>query len=388
MTLPVRSLYEISQGEDYIYILDLDAMTVFVRYFKKLWEDFFPKINFAYSYKSNNISTVTQLMLREGFSAEVVSFHELKLAINDGFIGGDIYFDGPVKMDDEIEFSIKKGVNIQCDNILELERVLNISDEIGLVPNISLRLSCDYRGLGLSRFGFDKYECREAVELLNSYNISCNGIHIHSGSNLVLCQGVINTLEYFKDEINLIKDHLNFIDIGGGYPASTCGHDNVELLKNYPIKIASLLQELGINSDVISLVLEPGRVLTEDFGYLITNMISVKDRYSSNLITAAVPGTNIRSSQCHHNRKVFIIPERLGNCEHSFADVYGSNCYENDIIAKNVVVPFDLTLDDKIVISSCGAYDIMNSSNWIRKRPSIMVICKGVVCYENYRFAE
>lgn len=91
MTLSTIDLFNLSENEDYVYILDLDAMTQFVREFRGIWDKQFPHVIFAYSFKSNNIASVTQLMFREGFSAEVVSLHELKLAINDGFFGTNIF---------------------------------------------------------------------------------------------------------------------------------------------------------------------------------------------------------------------------------------------------------------------------------------------------------
>ncbi len=387
MTLSTIDLFNLSENEDYVYILDLDAMTQFVREFRGIWDKQFPHVIFAYSFKSNNIASVTQLMFREGFSAEVVSLHELKLAINDGFFGTNIFFDGPVKLDNEIEFALSNNVNIQCDNITEIERVLALAANTNAEPHISLRLSSDYRGQGLSRFGMDKDEWNEAIALLTTHGILCNGIHVHSGSNLSSCQGIVDTLESFQDEIGALKNHLRFIDIGGGYPASTCGSDTASILEQYSVKIALQLRRLGIDFHKTPLILEPGRALTEDFGYLVTRIVFAKCRYSTNVITTAVPGTNIRSAQYHNHRKVLIIPERPVNCEHSVADVYGSNCYENDIMAKNVPVPFDLSLDDKIAIFSCGAYDIMNSSDWIRKRPPIIVISNGKTYYEHYRFA-
>jgi diaminopimelate decarboxylase len=373
--------------EDYYYILDLDSVLNQVRYFKSVWSKHFTNIKFAYSFKSNNLTSITKLMLKEGFCAEVVSLHELKLAVEDGFCGRNIFFDGPFKNNDEISFALSNQVTIQCDNIMELERIVELSIRNGLKPHLSLRISADYRGQGLSRFGMNKEEWHEAIDYLKNHEMTISGIHIHAGSNLTSSNGIVGVLKDFESEIISVRDHLCFFDIGGGYPSSTCGSNSNDIIEQYPVAIAEQLAALKINTEKTTIVLEPGRVLTEDYGFLVTNIISAKSRFGTNIITTAVPGTSIRSSQYGSHRKVYIIPERTGNAEYSFADIYGSNCYEGDIIASNVEIPVDLSLNDKVVVSSCGSYDIMNSSDWIRKRPKVFVISKGATTHEFYRFA-
>lgn len=385
MTIEFNSLLSMCNEEDYFYVIDLDSIERGVRKFKSHWESYFPKLDIAYSYKSNNLSMVTKLMLREGFSAETVSLHEIKLALDDGFVGKNIFFDGPVKLDNEIEFAISKGIKIQCDNILELERVILLSNHIGLKPKISFRLSTDYKSMGLSRFGMSRDEFYESLLLLQEYSLHLCGVHIHAGSNLASHDYLIKALEYYSDEISKVKDNLHFVDIGGGYPASTANCDADFINENYPKHVAKAILKQGIDINKVSIVIEPGRVLTEDYGYLISGISSVKQRSDMNILTISAPGTSVRSAQYHNNRCVCIIPQRDETVETSLAHVFGSNCYESDIIAMNMSIPVDLSLDDKVLISSCGSYDIMNSSSWIRNKPKLIIISNGECYHENYR---
>ncbi|UMK52117.1 diaminopimelate decarboxylase [Serratia ureilytica] len=385
MAINFNELINKYNKEDYYYIIDLDAIRKAVRRLKSHWEYYFPRLEVAYSYKSNNLSTVTELMLSEGLSAETVSLHEINLALNDGFTGESIYFDGPVKLNEEIEFAISNGIKIQCDNALEVERVILISNHIKVKPKISFRLSVDYKSMGLSRFGMNRDEFHESLLLLQENGIHLSGLHFHSGSNLTSHDYLIKALEYYSIEINKLKDIINFIDIGGGYPASTANCDAVLVNDNYPGRVREALLKHGIDINKVSVVIEPGRILTEDYGYLISGIASVKERNDINILTLSVPGTSVRSAQYHNNRFALIIPQRDGSIETSLAHVFGSNCYESDIIAMNMSIPVDLSIDDKVLISSCGSYDIMNSSNWIRSKPKLIVISNGEHLHDNYR---
>ncbi len=59
--------------------------------------------------------------------------------------------------------------------------------------------------------------------------------------------------------------------------------------------------------------------------------------------------------------------------EFSLADVVGSNCYEYDILVRDISIPLDLSLDDKFILAACGSYDIINAPGWIRMRPQIII---------------
>lgn len=385
MAIEFNELIQVHNKEDYYYIIDLDSIRKATRKLKSHWEYYFPELEVAYSYKSNNLSMVTKSMLFEGLSAETVSLHEIKLALDDGFTGECIYFDGPVKLNNEIEFAISKGIKIQCDNTLEVERVILISNHIKVKPKISFRLSTDYRSTGLSRFGMSRDEFHESLLLLQENGLHLCGLHFHSGSNLTSHDYLIKALEYYSNEISKVKDIIHFIDIGGGYPASTANCDDVLVNNNYPKRVREALLKQGIDINKVSVVIEPGRILTEDYGYLISGIASVKERNDINIITISAPGTSVRSAQYHNNRFAFIIPQREECIETSLAHVFGSNCYESDIIAINMSIPVDLSIDDKVIISSCGSYDIMNSSNWIRSKPKLIVISNGEFFHDNYR---
>ncbi|WP_254493950.1 hypothetical protein [Bartonella sp. B1099] len=84
-----------------------------------------------------------------------------------------------------------------------------------------------------------------------------------------------------------------------------------------------------------------------------------------NLITIWALGTCVRFAQYHGNRVPQILSFRDMSGKFSLADVVGSNCYEYDILVRDMSIPLDLSLDDKFMLPACGNYDIINAPDWI-----------------------
>ena len=61
----------------------------------------YPKIQFAWSYKTNYLSAVCNVFHQEGSWAEVVSIYEYKKALLNGVEGNKIIFNGPDKTEED-----------------------------------------------------------------------------------------------------------------------------------------------------------------------------------------------------------------------------------------------------------------------------------------------
>lgn len=85
-----------------------------------------------------------------------------------------------------------------------------------------------------------------------------------------------------------------------------------------------------------------------------------KERNGTNLITIWTLRTCARSAQYHGNRVLQMSSFRDMSGEFSLADVVGSNCYEYNILVRDISIPLDLSLDDKFMLPACGCYDSIN----------------------------
>ncbi|GAA5111520.1 hypothetical protein GCM10023261_15740 [Bartonella jaculi] len=188
-----------------------------------------------------------------------------------------------------------------------------------------------------------------------------NGEHLHVGSNSNSTELRVSNLTKAGKDIYALKDQISFISLGGRYPTFTVFCDAVMVNDEYPRKIYEALSQLGGDLHKLTVIIEPRRIISEDYGYLFSNISSIKERKGTNLITIWALGTCARSAQYHENRVPQILSFRDMSSEFSLVDVVGSNCYEHDILVRNMSIPLDLSLDDKFMLPACGSYDIMNA---------------------------
>lgn len=89
----------------------------------------YPKVQFAWSYKTNYLNAVCRVFHQEGSWAEVVSGFEYDKAIANGVPGNKIIFNGPDKKDEELIRAARNNSLIHIDHFDELYTLIKLSDE-------------------------------------------------------------------------------------------------------------------------------------------------------------------------------------------------------------------------------------------------------------------
>ncbi len=74
-----------------------------IREAKKAFATRYPKVQFAWSYKTNYLDAVCNVFHQEGSWAEVVSGFEFEKALGNGVDGSKIIFNGPDKTEDDLK---------------------------------------------------------------------------------------------------------------------------------------------------------------------------------------------------------------------------------------------------------------------------------------------
>src|SRR6218665_1579701 len=80
----------------------------------------YPKVQFAWSYKTNYLNAVCHVFHQEGSWAEVVSGFEYEKALANGVPGNKIIFNGPDKSRPDLEKAIRNRSMIHIDHLDEL----------------------------------------------------------------------------------------------------------------------------------------------------------------------------------------------------------------------------------------------------------------------------
>ncbi|MDD3806674.1 MAG: alanine racemase, partial [Candidatus Marinimicrobia bacterium] len=185
----------------------------------------YPKVQFAWSYKTNYLNAVCKIFHQEGSWAEVVSGFEYEKALTNGVSGSKIIFNGPFKSREDLKKAIENDSLIHIDHFDELYELLNLARDLEKRPKVAIRVNMD---TGIypqwDRFGFN-YENGEAWDALNrimiSKEIDLLGLHTHIGTYIMTVQAYEKAALKLADlAIGLqrkYKHKIKYIDMGGGF---------------------------------------------------------------------------------------------------------------------------------------------------------------------------
>jgi diaminopimelate decarboxylase len=188
----------------------------------------YPKVQFAWSYKTNYMNAVCKVFHQEGSWAEVVSGFEYHKALGNGVPGNKILFNGPDKKEDELILAINNDSLIHIDHFDELFGLIELCTKLSKKPRVAIRVNMDTGIYPMwDRFGFN-YENGQAWNAINkimaSETMDLVGLHCHIGTFMLstpayaiatskLCDLAWNFNHKFGKSIQ-------YIDLGGGFPSA------------------------------------------------------------------------------------------------------------------------------------------------------------------------
>jgi len=354
---------------------------------KKAFTLRYPKVQFAWSYKTNYLDAVCNIYHQEGSWAEVVSGFEYDKASNNGVNGKNIIFNGPDKTVANLEKAINNDSLIHIDHLDELYTIIELTDKIKKKPKVAIRVNMDTGIYPMwDRFGFN-YENGQAWDALNKIMISKKldlmGIHCHIGTFMLSSDAYSVAVHKLADLAINIESKFNhtikYIDIGGGFPSKNTlkgsflpGVDSNPSIDDFAEAITTALINSGFNPDKLPLlILETGRALIDEAGYLISTVIANKRLSTGRRATIIDAGVNILFTSFWYDHKV--TPAQPFSHYTEDTVLFGPLCMNIDVIRENVSLPL-LNKGDNIVIQSVGAYNMTQWMQFITLRPKIVLI--------------
>ena len=172
-----------------LYVLSENSIRQTYRDLYQAFSTRYPKVQLAWSYKTNYLDAVCRIYHQEGAWAEVVSWFEYEKAISNGVDPRKIIFNGPYKSKDELQQSLTNGSLIHVDHFDELYLIMHVSEALTEKAKVTIRINMD---TGIypqwERFGFN-YENGEAWNainrIMNSENLELVGLHTHIGTYIM-----------------------------------------------------------------------------------------------------------------------------------------------------------------------------------------------------------
>lgn len=354
---------------------------------KRAFETRYPKVQFAWSYKTNYLNAVCKTFHQEGSWAEVVSRFEYEKALKNGVTGDKILFNGPDKTDDDLEVAMKNDSPIHIDHLDELYRLIEIATRLKMKPRVAIRVNMDTGVYPMwDRFGFN-YENGQAWDAINkimaSGKLNLVGLHSHIGTYMLTPNAYgVAASKLSELAINIKRQHnveITYLDLGGGFCSKNtlkgayyAGADAVPEIYEYAEVIATALLNAGFKTDELPyLYLETGRALVDDAGYLLGGVISNKRLSDGRRATIMDFGVNIMFTSFWFDHKISPAQEFGQHTEDTV--LYGPLCMNIDVIRENITLP-PLQPGDLVVVHHMGAYNITQSMQFISLRPAIVMI--------------
>ncbi len=383
--VPVKGLIE--QYGSPLFVISEKTIRATLKKAKKEFETRYPRVQFAWSYKTNYLNAVCSIFHQEGSWAEVVSGFEYDKALALGVEGKKIIFNGPDKKEEDLTKAIQNDSLIHIDHLDEFYTIADLSGRLKKRPRVAIRVNMDTGVYPMwDRFGFN-YENGQAWDALNkimhSDKMDLVGLHCHIGTFMLSPNAyAVAATKLSELAISLEKKFshkITYIDLGGGFPSRNTlkgaylpGSDTNPRFDDFAEAISTALLNSNFKKDQLPLlILETGRALVDEAGFLLGTVISNKRSSTGRRTTILDIGVNILFTSFWYDHKM--TPAQPFSHYTEETCVYGPLCMNIDVIRENVSLPL-MNKDDHVVIHNAGAYNMTQWMQFITLRPRVVLL--------------
>ncbi len=365
-----------------LYVYDA---AIIERQYKKLVAAYqaAPRLRINYAMKALSNLSVLSFLRRLGACVDTVSIEEVKLALKAGFSAHQIGYTPSGVRWSEIEEAVALGVHIHLDSIPLMKK---FGEHYGNAIGVGLRINPHVKAGGnfkistahdRSKFGISIHQLEEVIKTMQQTGIKIDGLHQHTGSEIKDASTFLEVAEIIFDAAKNFPD-LESIDLGGGFKVpykpddkeADIIHIGAEITKRFNDFCATYGRDL-------TLILEPGKFLVAQCGYLLAQVNIVK--HSPSLSFAGIDtGLNhlIRPMMYDAYHEIINISKNP-NSEKNMYNVVGYIC-ETDTFGENRLLN-TVKEGDILAICNAGAYSYSMSSNYnARFRPAEVLVYNGV----------
>jgi diaminopimelate decarboxylase len=349
----------------------------------------YPRVRLAWSYKTNYLDAICKVFQREGAVAEVVSGMEYDKALRLGFRADEIHFNGPDKPAEVLERALPAGTIVHIDHFDELAEVEAIARRLKIRPKVAIRLNLAVSSAPpWSRFGFnlESGQARDAARrILAGGALDLVGLHCHIGTFVLeasaykeMAAKVAGFANELRRDAGVI---LEFIDLGGGFASHNTlkaqylpGEQATPSFARYVEAIADGLGALEYPpQDLPTLVLETGRALVDEAGFLVTTVRANKRLPDGRRALIVDAGVNVLFTSFWYNHDVVPAQPFRGMPEPTI--IYGNLCMNIDVMREALVFP-PMAVGDRLIFRNVGAYNVTQWMQFITYRPAVAMVSR------------
>ncbi|MBP6004529.1 MAG: diaminopimelate decarboxylase [Pyrinomonadaceae bacterium] len=391
-------------------------------------------LKICYAAKAMSTMGILRVIKDAGSDIEVNSGGELWKALEVGFTGNQIIFNGTSKEVWELEAAINADIYaIQVDSLYELSLIEKTAERLGKRANVSLRLVPEIEtgthsglqtALLTSKFGMMPDEAFAAFhQYKDSAHLDLCGVHLHIGSQNPEATPYSQAFAMlFESMLRIYREtgiRLKHINLGGGFPVNylrdssmveaipaeqramfQADFEPIDAIRDAWDTVRAAAKAAGaINLlDGLTLLLEPGRSIISDAAICLTTVRNHKSRpiqsSGTNDVRAEAglehwlmtdAGFNILLSMATYKWYYQLISAARTSEPHDSAyKVAGPLCDGGDVyfdiegedrLPDRRLLPANIRPGEVLALLNCGAYSLAQGSQYNgRGLPSVILI--------------
>jgi len=371
-------LQEISNHHgDSFYTFNSEQLKQNIHSFRDSFTKHYPKIEVAYSYKTNYIPSILKLMDAENISPEVVSEMEYDLAVAIGVDTQRIIFNGPVKNYSSLSKAILNQSRINIDSLDELHLILKVLLEID-ITSLEIGIRCNFGTYGdfVSRFGIDvnSEEFLRCVQIIrDSKVLKLAGLHCHLPDR-DLKSVAWRTSKLLEVSVSTFDEAPKYLDFGGGFFGSNfpIPREDIVSFEEYAKLVTNLVKSAYPSpQNQPWIILEPGTALVANTMNYWTRVVAVK-KINSKFIAVVDGSIHELSPNGRQERNPNYHMSMNSVTETSFQpwQIVGYTCIEDDFLSKNYLS--EIRKGDFFGYTHVGSYNIVMKPPFIRPASAVL----------------
>ncbi len=340
----------------------------------------------------NSNPDLLNVLKESGIGILASSPAELLLADSVGFAASNITVTGSPFSDSELRQFLNRHIHLNIDSLGQLLRVGEISPGANVGIRVNL-LSCVSTNNNLpinacvgvqSRVGILEVEIQKAREIAIQNDLNITTLHAYTGTNQLNDTLLLRALDALL-KIAMELPSVNYINLGGGF-GITYNKDSAPFpWDNFKNESNQKLKEFrSATGRDIKLQFEPGRIIVGPSGFLVAEVLDVKERPSGEIFVATnaslsnFPRPYIYGANGQHD--VSIIHLKNTDLKEYRVTICGNALASGDRLAESVSVIGKPQIGDLVVIHDAGAYGYSMSSRFSgRNRPPEFLLNDGSI---------
>lgn len=270
----------IKEFESPLYVYEEDTIRARARELKNAITYDNKEIKFAC--KANTNIEIMKVLKEEGMGIDAVSPGEIFAALKAGFEKDHILFTTNNVLWDEIEYAASNDIMANLDSLSQLKMFGREFPGRDICIRINPNVGAGHHnhvitGGPESKFGINYTRVDDIKEITRKSGLRIKGIHQHIGSGILDPEIFIKAMGVLLDTAKNFEG-LSFIDFGGGIGVPYQENEERMDIRVLGKKIADEFESFcGRYGRELKLVIEPGRYLVAESGFLLGTVASVKE---------------------------------------------------------------------------------------------------------------